>query len=422
MTSRPARGLYPYYVLFALGVVNMFNYIDRHIVSVLLVPIQNDFGVSDEWMGLLTGLAFMLAHSLFAIPIARWADHSSRRNVIALGVAVWSAMTALSGLARNFGQLVALRMGVGIGEAAGAPPAHSIISDYFEPARRATALALFSVGLYVGIMFGYIAAGWIGEHFGWRRTFLMVGLPGLALALLVRLTVREPPRGTAVESHGFVEVLRYLLTKPAYAALLAAASAHAFASYGAAHWAPTFLRRVHGMSLSEMATWLGIVSGLGGALGSLAGGMLADRLGRRDPRWYPRVAAGAAFASIPFAALFLMSETRQASLAAYLPYILLVGAYNGPLFALNQSLARPRMRAMAAAIHLITVSLIGGGLGPWLVGRMNDALRPEYGDAGIRYSLLGVIALGSVLAGLLYLATGITLRRDLAAARQAEAA
>jgi predicted MFS family arabinose efflux permease len=327
-------------------------------------------------------------------------------------------MTAFSGLARSFWQLLVLRMGVGIGEAAGAPPAHSIISDYFEPARRATALALFSVGLYVGIMFGYIAAGWVGQYFGWRRTFLVVGLPGLALALLVRLTVREPPRGTSVESHGFAEVLRYLLSKPAYLALLAAASAHAFASYGAAQWAPTFLRRVHGMSLSEVGTGLGLVSGLGGVAGSLLGGFLADRLGRRDARWYAFVAGGAAFLSIPCAVLFLTVEGKYAALAAYVPYILLVGAYNGPLFALNQGLAKPRMRAMSAAIHLITVSLIGGGLGPWLVGRANDALRAEYGDMGIRYSLIGVIALGSVLAGLLYFATSLTLRRDLAAASE----
>jgi predicted MFS family arabinose efflux permease len=361
----------------------------------------------------------MLAHSLFAIPIARWADRGSRRTVIALGVAVWSAMTALSGLARAFWQLLVLRMGVGIGEAAGAPPAHSIISDYFEPARRATALALFSVGLYVGIMFGYIAAGWLGQHFGWRRTFLVVGVPGLALALLVRLSVREPPRATAVESHPFLEVLLHLLGKPAYVALLVAASCHAFASYAAAHWAPAFLQRVHGLSLAQTGLWLGIVSGAGGAAGSLIGGILADRLGRRDPRGYAFVAAGAAFASIPCAALFLFADTSAAALGAYLPYILLVGAYNGPLFALNQGLAKPRMRAMSAAIHLITVSLFGGGLGSWLVGRSNDALRAEYGDEGIRYSLIGAIAAGSVLAGLFYLATSVTLRRDLDAAREA---
>jgi predicted MFS family arabinose efflux permease len=415
--SRAARAsFYPYYVLFALALVNMFNYVDRHIVSVLLVPIQEDLRVSDEWMGLLTGMAFMLAHSLFALPIARWADRGSRRSVIALGVAVWSAMTALSGAASSFGQLLLLRMGVGIGEAAGAPPSHSLISDYFEPARRATALASFSIGLYVGIMFGYVAAGWLGEHFGWRRAFVAVGLPGLALAALVRLTVREPSRSATVQSHRFLEVLRYLFSKPAYLALLAAGSFHAFASYGAAYWAPTFLRRVHAMPLAELGAWLGIVSGLGGAAGSVLGGVLADRLGRRDPRWYPAVAAAAAFASIPAAAAFVFAGDKRWALASYLPYIVLVGAYNGPLFALNQGLARPRMRAMSAAIHLFVVSIVGGGLGPWLVGRLNDALRPDYGELGIRYSLLGVIGAGSALAGLFYLATSLTLRRDLARA------
>jgi MFS family permease len=420
--SAPALqgAFYPYYVLFVLGLVNLFNYVDRHILSVLLEPIRDDFGATDEVMGRLAGAAFMAAHALFAIPLARWADRGSRRTVIALGLAVWSAMTALSGMVQSLWQLFACRMGVAIGESAGTPPAHSLISDYFEPARRATALALFSVGLYAGIMFGYIAAGWVAEFFGWRRAFLVVGVPGVVLALLVRFSVREPPRATAVERHPFGEVLRYLLAKRAYVLLLAAASAHAFASYAAANWAPSFLARVHGMSLGERATWLGLASGLGGAAGSLLGGMVSDRLGRRDPRWYAYVAGIAAFASIPAAVLFLTAGSATAALACYVPYILLVGAYNAPLFALNQGLARPRMRAMSAAIHLIAVSLVGGGLGPWLVGALNDALRPAYGELGIRYSLLVTIPLGSALAGLLYFATSLTLRRDLASASEEE--
>jgi MFS family permease len=416
-SASPLHGrFYPYYVLFALGLVNLFNYVDRHILAVLLEPIKAEFGASDKLMGLLGGLTFMAAHSLLAIPIARWADRGSRRSVIALGVAVWSTMTALSGFVQNLGQLFVCRMGVGIGEAAGAPPAHSLISDYFEPARRATALALFSVGLYAGIMFGYVAAGMLGEHLGWRRTFLVVGLPGILLAALVRWTVREPPRSAEASRTGFGEVLRYLLARRAYVLLLGAASAHALASYSAANWAPSFLARVHDLSLGERATWLGILSGLGGAAGSLLGGLVSDRLGRRDPRGYAYVAAFAAFAAIPAAVLFLTVEGTAAALVCYAPYILLVGAYNAPLFALNQGLARPRMRATAAAIHLIAVSLLGGGIGPWLVGWLNDALRAEYGELGIRYSLLVVISLGSGLAGLLYLASSLTLRCDLAEA------
>ena len=408
---------YPYYVLFALGLVNMFNYVDRHIVSVLLVPIQQDFQVSDEWMGILTGLAFVVAHSLFGLPLARLADRTTRRTVVAAGVAVWSALTALCGLAQSFWQLVVLRMGVGIGEAAGAPPSHSLISDYFGPERRATALAIFSTGVYAGIMFGYFAAGWIGESLGWRLTFVVVGLPGLALAWLVHATVREPPRSPVEASETFVDVVRYLFRRRAYLALLFAASCHAIAAYGAVVWTPTFLSRVHGMTLFEVGTGLGLISGLGGACGALAGGAIADRLGRGDARWNAWVAAIAAFSAVPCAALYLRADGAVTALLWYLPYIMVVGAYNGPLHAMNQGLARPRMRAMAVAIHLMVVNLLGGGIGPWVVGRMNDALHPQFGDLAIRQSMLMVICIGSALAGIGYLITSVSLRRDLATAQ-----
>ena len=412
------RSTYPYYVLFVLGLVNLFNYVDRHILSVLIRPIQEEFGASDEWMGVLTGLAFVIVHSLFGIPLARLADRTTRRTVIAVGVAVWSAMTALTGLAQSFWQLVILRMGVGIGEAAGAPPSHSLISDYFEPSRRATALSIYSMGVYAGIMFGYFAAGLIGEAFGWRWTFVAVGLPGLALALLVGSTVREPPRATPVETESAVDVLRYLGSKPAFVTLMIAASFHSLAAYSAVIWTPTFLGRVHHMSLSEVGLGLGLVSGVGGAVGTLAGGMLADRLGRRDTRWYGWVAALAAFLAAPAAGLYLLADSASATLWAYLIFILFVGAYNGPLHAMNQFLAKPRMRAMSVAIQLLIVNTIGGGLGPWLVGRLSDTLRPDYGEEGIRYALLSVIGVSALLAGVFYLISSTTLRRGIAEAEE----
>mgnify|MGYP001826111510 FL=1 len=413
MNTRSESSAYPYYVLFVLALVNMFNYVDRHVVSVLLVPIKQEFQVSDEWMGLLTGMAFMLVHSVFGIPIARWADNHSRRNVMMVGVAVWSAMTALSGLARSFPQLLALRMGVGIGEAAGSPPAHSIISDYFAPARRATALALYSMGLYAGIMVGYSAAGWLGEHYGWRVTFVAVGLPGLALSLLVGTTVREPVRQASAHRTPLPEVLRYLLAKRSFIALQLAASFHALAAYGAVHWMPTFLHRVHSMSLTDIGLKLGLISGLGGAAGALLGGFVADRAGRQDVRWYAWVAAFSALAALPVAFLFLFGTSGAGTLGWFFPYILLVGVYNGPLHAMNQGLAPARMRATAVAIHLLIVSILGGGVGPWIVGGMNDRLHAQFGDEGIRYSMMIVICGGSVLAGALYLITGHYLKRDL---------
>jgi predicted MFS family arabinose efflux permease len=408
---------YPYYVLGVLVAVNLFNFVDRQIVSVLLQQIKVDFDVSDEWLGLLTGMAFVVVHSLVGIPIARWADRGTRRNIIALGVAVWSAMTACSGLARSFTQLLILRMGVGIGEAAGTPPSHSMISDYFPPERRARALAIYAVGLYAGIMFGYLAAGWVGQYFGWRTTFVVVGVPGLLLALVVRLTVKEPPRTTSVESHPLGEVVSYLFHRPAYVFVTLAGSFHAIAGYGMAHWAPTFLLRVHEMSYSELGTWLGLITGIAGGAGALSGGILADRFGSGDERWYPWVCAVAALVALPFAAGFLLSDSKWTALAMFAPHIFAIGVYTGPIYAMNQSLAKPRMRATGVAMHLFIVSIVGGGIGPWMIGRLNDSFRAEYGELGIRYSLLIVISCGCVAAAAFYALASRSYREDVAAAQ-----
>jgi MFS family permease len=409
---------YANYVLGVLVLMNLLNHVDRNIVSVLLEPIRSEFQASDEWMGLLTGMAFMLVHATMGIPIALWADRGSRRSIVALGLAVWSAMTALSGLARSFPQLLVLRMGVGIGEAAGTPPSHSMISDYFPPERRATALATQALGLHAGIAFGYIAAGWLGQYFGWRATMVIVGLPGLVLALVVATTVKEPPRKTKVAAHPLGEVVRFLAGQRAYLFLLAAASFHAMAGYSMAHWGPTFLLRVHELSLASVGTWLGVFAFFAGGGGALLGGRMADRLGRRDPRWYAWTAAIAAFASLPFGLGFLLLGSPVAAVACYAPQTLAIALYNGPLYAMNQALARPRMRAMAVAIHLFVVSIVGGGLGPWLVGRASDTLRATQGELGIRFALLGVFSLGVCAAGFFYLLTARTLARDFEAARE----
>jgi MFS family permease len=421
--SDPERGAppsraYARYVLGVLVLVNLLNHVDRNIVAVLLQPIREEFQASDEWMGLLTGMAFMLVHATMGIPIALWADRGSRRTIMAIGVAVWSAMTALSGFARSFPQLLGLRMGVGIGEAAGTPPAHSMISDYFPPERRATALAIQAFGLHAGVAFGYLAAGWLGQHFGWRATMVIVGAPGLALALVLALSVKEPPRTSAVPSHPFRATVRFLFASRAYVCLLFAGSFHAMAGYSMAHWGPTFLVRVHGLSLAQVGTWLGVLSFFAGGGGALLGGRLADRLGRRDARWYAFVAAIAAFASLPAGVGFLLLGSSAAALACYAPQILATGLYNGPIYAMNQGLARPRMRAMAVAIHLFIVSIAGGGVGPWLVGRASDALRASEGELGIRFALLGVFSVGVCAAGLFYLLAARTLARDFEAARE----
>jgi predicted MFS family arabinose efflux permease len=419
---RPASGdrarspRYPHYVLGVLVAVNMFNFIDRQIVAVLLQQIKDEFRVSDASLGLLTGLAFVLVHSLVGVPIARLADRGSRRTVIAIGVAIWSAMTALSGASRSFVQLAFLRVGVGIGEAAGTPPSHSLISDYFPPERRARALAIQAIGIYGGIMFGYLAAGWLGEELGWRAAMFAVGAPGLALAVLVWRTVDEPRRGSGDEAPPLREVLRYLFERTSYLALLVAAALHACAGYAIAQWSPTFLVRVHGLSYAEVGTALGLLTGGVGAAGAIAGGWLADRLGARDRRWYAWIAAIAAWAGIPFAALFLTAGGTAAALAGFAPHIFTAGLYTGPLYAMNQGLAKPRMRATAVALHLLVVGILGGGLSPWLVGRLSDAFAASQGAASLRTALLAVVCAASALAGAGYLVASRTLRRDFEAA------
>jgi predicted MFS family arabinose efflux permease len=258
-----------------------------------------------------------------------------------------------------------------------------------------------------------MAAGWLGENFGWRMTFVIVGLPGLALALLLFFTVDEPQRTTTVDAHPMREVLGYLFAKPSYVVLLGAASFHAAAAYAIAHWAPTFLLRVHGLSLPEVGVTLGLATGLSGAAGAMLGGSLSDRLAVSDRAWYARTTAFAALGSLPFAIGFVLSESVVMAMLFFVPMTLITGMYIGPLYAMNQGLARPRMRAMAVAVHLFIVSILGGGVGPWVVGLMNDSFRAEYGDAGIRQSLIWVQCVSLLAAGACYLLVSRTLARDM---------
>src|SRR4051812_43659714 len=246
-----AGGRYPQYVLGLLFVVYVFNFVDRQILSILIEPIKADLGVSDTAMGFLTGSAFALFYAFAGIPIARLADTRARRTIIALGLAAWSAMTAMSGLVRSFAELALARVGVGVGEAALVPPAHSLLADYFPAKRRATALAVFSMGIHVGVAFGFLLGGWMSQAFGWRRAFFAVGGPGLILAVLVRVTVREPPRGHAEGldvAHGAIpirEVVAHLWRRRSFRHLAIAAALHSFGGYAFAAWGPPFFFRIH---------------------------------------------------------------------------------------------------------------------------------------------------------------------------------
>jgi predicted MFS family arabinose efflux permease len=329
-------------------------------------------------------------------------------------------MTVCSGLARNFLQLALARVGVGIGEAAGSPPAHSLLSDYFPPSRRATALSIYSSGIYIGVMFGYLAGGWLSEIFTWRVAFFVVGAPGLVMALVVRFTVREPVRGStetgAVDAgrDDVRDVARFLLGKKTFVLAAIASGLTAFTGYGFGAWVPAFLGRVRGMSPGEIGTWIGLANGIGGAAGSVLGGYLADRLSHRDLRWYLWVPAWSTLLALPLAIPFLLVPNRAIAIAFFFPYTFFGSFFLGPVLAMNYLLVKVRMRALSSAILLFILNLIGLGGGPQVVGILNDALAPRLGGEAVLYSLLIVNAI-SLLAVVLYLMAGQTLRRDLPA-------
>ena len=409
------KGAYPWYVLAVLFVVYVVNFVDRQILAIVLDDVKADLGVSDTAMGFLSGFAFVMFYTLAGLPIARLADRRSRRTIVAVGLAVWSAMTALCGLAQTFAQLALARVGVGIGEAAGTPPSHSLLSDYFPPERRATALSLYAMGIYVGVMLGYLAGGFIREAFDWRTAFLAVGLPGIPLALLVRATVREPARGLSegaaaaspdptAAAPRVTEVLRRLRDRRSFVWLTVGACCQALSGYAVLAWGPAFLGRVHGMSAAEIGTSVGIVTGVCGALGAWLGGVLVDRLSRRDVRWAMWLPAGVSALGFPFAIPFYLSAQPGAAIAAFAPFYLLGAMYVGPLWATAQNLVRPDMRALTSAILLVILNLVGLGAGPLVVGILNDAMAPRLGAEAIRWSLLAMAATGALATPFFWLA------------------
>jgi MFS family permease len=418
--SAAVRPAYARYVLGLLVVVYVLNFVDRQILSILLDPIKQDLGVSDTAMGVLTGFAFAFFYTFAGIPIARAADRGSRRAVIALGLGLWSAMTAASGLAQGFWQLAAARTLVGVGEAAGTPASQSLLADYFPPERRAAAFGFFANGIYLGTMLAFLLGGWLATRFDWRTAFLVVGVPGLPLALLVRASVRELPRGASEAPGGDEsvvaarEVLRLLLSRRTFVYLVVAGSLLALPGYAMLTWGPAFLGRVHGMDRFAIGTALGVLIGTTGSAGAWLGGILADRLGRRDPAWNLRFPALATLGAVPFAVGFLHLPDAGPALAAFAVFYLCLNTYVGPTWSAVQGLVKLRMRATATALFLFVLNLVGLGLGPLLVGGLNDRLAPSLGDAAVRWSLTLVSLLG-LPGALLLLRASRTLAADLAA-------
>ena len=383
-----------HYVLAVLVSVYTFNFIDRQILSILQEDIKRELALSDTALGMLSGFAFAMFYATLGIPIARLADRGNRRNIIAVCLALWSGMTAVSGLVTSFWQLFLARVGVGIGEAGCTPPANALLADYFPPEQRATAFGIYAMGIPIGILFGFLAGGWVNEFFGWRWAFFVVGLPGLLLALLVRLTVKEPVRGQMdriqtreTAPPGLRETLDHLRRKKAFVHLALGGGLTAFVGYAWIIWAPSFFMRVHGMRSGEVGTSLGLLIGIAGGIGIALGGYLADRAARRDRRWSLWLVCVAILLNLPFAlSAFLADDARQSLWLMAIPF-LLGNFWQGTCFAQTQGLAGVRMRAVAAAILLFVANMIGLGAGPQFVGMVSDLLSPTYGADSLRYAL-----------------------------------
>ena len=469
---------YRAYVLSALLLVYIFNFIDRTIINILTEPIKTSFGVEDWQMGLLGGPAFAVLYTFLGIPIARFSERSHRVWIIAGSVFLWSLMTMLCGFATSFLILFLFRVGVSVGEAGCTPPANSLIADYFDPRSRSTAVSIYALGVPLGGMFaavfgGFIAGNISGENAealfrswgwgfaanaldwsnieGWRIAFVMVGLPGLLVALLVRMTVQEPPRGFSdppelqnMERAGFGEALRVLMRKPSYWHITIGAMLASFVGYGVGQFTTSFLIRTHGLNIQQAALLFGVILGVMAAIGVFTSGFLADKVAKRHPNalsWIP--ALGMAL-SVPFYLFGYSTHSLWLAMPALMIAAMIHYYYLGPMYAVAGGVVDSRMRATAVAITLFVVNLLGYGLGPPVIGVLSTWLKTmivhgaDLGltlesckdltllaeDAvaactranakGLQWSIL-IFSCGYLWAALHYLIAGRTLQRDMIA-------
>lgn len=402
-------------VLAMLLIVYVFNFLDRMLLSILAAPIQADLKLSDGQMGLLGGLAFAALYSTLAVPLSALADRTGRARVIGWSLIVWSAFTALCGMATSFWQIFLARLGVGVGEAGGVAPSYAVIGEWFAPERRATALAIYSLGIPLGSAFGLLAGGYIAQEIDWRVAFIVVGLAGVIFAPLFRLFVKDRPESlapitvTAVPSPG--TTFRLLARKPSFWLLSFGAAAGSSIGYGIGFWLPSFVQRSFALGLFDSALFIAGLLLIGGTAGILAGGRLADRLGQGDRAWYAWLPAIAYAGSAPLWAAGVSSSSLSLAFALLLVPQGLSYVWLGPVLTAVQQLVEPAARATASALFLLINNLIGLAAGIYALGAVSDALAPAYGEESLRMAILWGLALYLVAGALMALA-GRWLRRD----------
>lgn len=408
------------YVLVVLLLTYIVNVMDRGVLSLLLEGISKEFQLTDGQLGFLAGLPFAIFYSTLGIPIAAIADRRARRTVLAACCALWSVATALCGMAFNFTSLIFGRALTAIGEAGGTPPSHSLISDYFSREDRATALSIYALGVPIGTMAGNLLGGWGNHFFGWRATFMLIGLPGVLVALLVWFTVKEPPRGLsdigtsrAIEkAPPLLDVVKFLASYASFRHMCLAAGLHSVVWYAGSQLNAVFFIRSHGMSSGEAGTWLAFFAGVG-ALGTLLGGLLSDKLSARtgDRRWYMWVPGIATLVMVPFQFFAYLSNNMSLVIPSFFVMISLASMFFGPSFAVSQTLATLRSRAVATSLLLLVQTFVGLGLGPLVAGALSEVFRPHVGEDSLRYGLC-LVGLVNIWAAFHYFIGARSIRQN----------
>lgn len=390
-------------LLSLLLIAYIFNYLDRQILGILAGKVIADLRISDTQFGLLSGPPFAIFYSLLGIPFAYLADRTSRSRVIAAAVALWSAFTGLCGFATSFWQLFTFRMGVGVGEAGGVAPSYALISDYFPPERRARAIAIFALGVPIGLALGTLMGAYIAAAISWRAAFYTMGIAGIVLAPIMLIFLRDVPRAPESRAAPIGQVFPMLSRKPLFWLMAFASGSSSLCGYGLAVWTPSVFERSFGLGLVERGQFVASLLLIGGCAGIYAGGWLGDRLGTSDRGWYAKLPAIAWFITAPtFAAGLLAPNLWVAWLLLLIPNALNI-LWLGPVITAVQHLVPRQMRATASGSFLLINNLIGLGIGPFLIGRLSDALKHSYGADALRYAAVAVTVFYILAAVLMFL-------------------
>ena len=410
-----------HYLLLVLLLVYGVSMVDRQIMGVLIEPIKKEMGVSDGAMGLLTGLAFALFYSILAVPFGRFADRTNRRNLIAWCCGGWSIATGLCGMAMGFWSLTAARVGVAVGEAGSTAASTTMIADIYPPEQRSRAMSVFSLGPHLGSLVGLGVGAWIAQHYGWRAAFLWLAVPGVLIALVLRLTCREPLRGAqearpaaVAAAEKFGDVMAALVRNKVFVGLGLASMLMAFSGYAIGMWNTAFLVRSHGLQLKEAGAIMGFIGGPAAIAGALLSGWLTDVMARRDSRWQVGMPLLGTLISVPLGLAFYFNDSPQTWQVAGLQIPHAIGYYGlfaifssfwaAPVFAALTNVIASARLATSLSIYNLLLTAVGGGLGPLTVGLLSDGFTAQAGTESLRWALICMLSFYGI-AALIYALT-----------------